>query len=234
MITEQQQWGTNPFVCYWTCWANAVHFVLPKARGCAEVGRAQTSLLAASPCCSSACWCWHKIGNNSCPHQQVHPFFIWAKVWNMSAYFARTRHLSEWNKIRIRYFREGKRTPHDTYSRFPYTTTAKAPDWVNQIKRGFRFILVLALLGRLAVFVILHPTSNSWSQSQPFFFFFFICPCSESTLPPCHPNCSNTAPQIRKLASSQLYLPLFPTKQNWLQRGVWRRIVRGWDRLALS
>lgn len=54
------------------------------------------------------------------------------------------------------------------------------------------------------------------------FFFFYL---TVHTILPRHPSCSSTAPQIRELASSQLYLPLFPTKQNWLQRGVGRRVA---------
>lgn len=62
---------------------------------------------------------------------------------------------------------------------------------------------------------------------------FYLSMLWENT-PPCHPDCSSTAPQIRKLASFQLYLQLFPTKQNWLQRGVGSRNARIWDTLALS
>lgn len=82
------------------------------------------------------------------------------------------------------------------------------------------------------------PSLLSYTQHQTpdlnqSFFFYLSVLWKHSTLQR-HPSCSSSAPQIRELASSQLYLPLFPTKQNWLQRGVGKKITKRRDRLALS
>lgn len=82
------------------------------------------------------------------------------------------------------------------------------------------------------------PSLLSYTQHQTpdpnqSFFFYLSILWKHSTLQR-HRSCSSAAPQIRELASAQLYLSLFPTKQNWLQRGVRRKITRRRGRLALS